>query len=217
MQQFADNTMEKPKTQKKDIALELVKLCGNYCAVLEQVDKASLPEFLDRVAVSLMAIYQKTFSVNRFQTKYESETQHYLTEKQYNKICNTLKGLFGKKDVYVELINPTRPNVREQFKASIAEDLTDIYQDFYDFVQWYSEGTYESINDSIIELLNNFDKYWGIKLLNVIKAIHVIRYLNKDAVIIKETVDNDDAGEDFDDDDDDDEDTETEEVYDDGE
>jgi hypothetical protein len=94
--------------------------------------------------------------------------------------------VLDKKDTYSELIDPNRPNAREVFQAKISEDLTDIYQDFYDFVNWYSEGTFESINDSVIELLNNFDKYWGIKLLNVLKAIHVIRFLKKDASLFRD-------------------------------
>ena len=178
--------MEKSKTQKKDIAVEMLKLCSDYCEVLEQAEKLPLHEFLDNVAVSLMDVYQKTFSFTRFQTKYENEPQHFLTEKQYNKVCNSLKGVLEKKDNYVEVLDPNRPTLREPFKASIAEDLTDIYQDFYDYVHWYSEGTFESLNDSVIELLNNFDKYWGIKLLNVLKAMHVIRYLQQDASLFRD-------------------------------
>jgi hypothetical protein len=185
--------MEKSKEPKKDIATEMYKLCSDYCKVLDQLDKQPMHEILDKVSVTLMAVYKKTFSITRFQTKYENEPQHSLTEKQYNKICNSLKGLLEKKDNYAEIIDPNRPAMREIFQASIAEDLTDIYQDFYDFVQWYSEGTFESINDSVIELLNNFDKYWGIKLLNALRAIHIIRYLKKDASLFRDTLSDDDS------------------------
>jgi hypothetical protein len=188
--------MEKSKEPKKDIGTEMLKLCNDYCRVLEQADKMPLHEFLDKAAVTLMAAYKKTYSFTRFQTKYESEPQHYLSEKQYNKICTMLKGLLGKKDSYPEIIDPNRITVRDIFQSKISEDLTDIYQDFYDFVQWYCEGTFESINDSVIELLNNFDKFWGIKLLNVLRAVHVIRYLKKDASLHGDSI-NDDASNDI--------------------
>jgi hypothetical protein len=178
--------MEKTKEPKKDVGVEMFKLCSDYCAVLEQAEKLPLHELLDKTAVALMAVYIKTFSFTRFQTKYENEPQHFLTEKQYNKVCNSLKAVLEKKDVYTEIINPERPSSRELFQAKISEDLTDIYQDFYDFVQWYSDGTLESMNDSVIELLNNFDKFWGIKVLNVLSAIHFIRYMKKDSTLFRD-------------------------------
>ena len=49
------------------------------------------------------------------------------------------------------------------------------------------------MNDSVIELLNNFDKYWGIKLLNVLRAIHYIRYVKKDASLFRDPLGDEDA------------------------
>ena len=185
--------MEKSKTHKKDEVIELVKLCGNYCATIEKGEKLSLHELLDNISVNLMAVYQRTFTVTRFQTKYESEPQHFLTEKQYNKVREGLLSMLEKKDQYTEIFDPNKPTARNAFQASISEDLTDIYQDFYDFVQWYGVGTFESVNDSVIELLNNFDKYWGIKLLNVLRAIHYIRYVKKDASLFRDPLGDEDA------------------------
>jgi hypothetical protein len=141
-----------------------------------------------------MTIYQKTFTIPRFKTKYESETQKFLTEKKYNNIRLTIMSLLENKDEYTEILDPNRPTNQNIFQASLSEDLTDIYQDLYDFVQWYSIGTFESVNDSLIECLNNFEKYWGIKLLNALRAIHVIRYLKKDGTIFRDPLnDEDDA------------------------
>lgn len=178
--------MEKSKEPKRDVGTEMLHLCSEYCKILDQAEKMPLHEFLDKVSVSLMAVYKKTYSFTRFQTKYENEPQHFLTEKQYNKVCGTLKTILDKKDSYIEIINPDKLSSREPFQARISEDLSDIYQDFYDFVQWYSDGTFESVNDSVIELLNNFDKYWGIKLLNALKAIHFIRYMKKDSALFRD-------------------------------
>ncbi|HEX2936890.1 MAG TPA: DUF5063 domain-containing protein [Bacteroidales bacterium] len=206
--------MEK-KSSKKDEAIDLFRLCSEYCKIIEKAEKVSLHELLDQVSVSLMAVYQKVFMITRFQTKYENEPKHFLTERQYNKVRNGIKEVLGKKDEYQEIIDPNRPSVRVIFKASISEDLADIYQDFTDFCQWYAEGTFESINDSVIELLNNYDKYWGIKLLNVLKAIHVIRYMKKDASLFSDPLGEEvyespaaDDEEDSDEDDDDSEDME---------
>ena len=209
--------MEKKKTHKKDAGLELVRMCNHYCQILEKADKVPANELLDKISESLMAVYHKTFSIPRFQTRYESDAQKFLTEKQYNKTRATLMEILGKRDLYVENLDPNRPSNQNTFQASLSEDLTDIYQDFYDLIQWHSEGTLESVNDSLIECLTNFEKYWGVKLLNALRAIHVMRYLKKDATLFRDPLNDDDdelaAGIDPDDADDDEDDPEAIEEF----
>jgi hypothetical protein len=184
--------MEKTKAQKKDDVLVLIRLCNEYCQILEKADKLPLHELFDKACESLMAVYQKTFVITRFKTRYESEPQKFLAEKQYNKVRKTLMELLDKRDSYNEILDPNHPKGNNIFQASLSEDLTDIYQDFYDFVQWYSLGTFESINDSQIEFLTNFEKYWGVKLLNALRTMHVIRYLKKDGTIFNDPLNDDD-------------------------
>ena len=184
--------MEKSKVQKKDELIDFVSLCNVYCRILEKADKLPLHELLDKSSEALMAVYQKTFVITRFKTRYESEAQKFLTEKQYNKIRLTIMNLLEKRDPYMEVLDPNHIGSQNIFQASLSEDLTDIYQDFYDFVQWYSLGTFESVNDSVIECLTNFEKYWGVKLLNALRAIHVIRYLKKDGSIFTDPLNDDD-------------------------
>lgn len=186
--------MEKNKTQKKDEIAELLKLCNEYCKLLEKSDKIVLNEFLESLASKMMAIYKQCFEINRFQTRYESDAEKFLSEKQYNKMLKTLRDILDKRDNYNEIIDPNKPASNAVFQASLSEDLTDIYQDFYDFVAWYSLGTLESINDSVIECLNNFEKYWGIKLLNALRAIHLLRYFKKDGSLFRDPKEEEEAG-----------------------
>lgn len=180
---YIDMDMERTKVQKKDDLADFIRLCNEYCQILDKAEKLPLHELLDRVSESLMSVYKKTFEITRFKTRYESDPQKFLTEKQYNKIRLMILNLLDKRDNYMEILDPNHIGSQNIFQASLSEDLTDIYQDFYDFIQWYSVGTFESVNDSVIECLSNFEKYWGIKLLNAIRAIHVIRYLKKDGSI----------------------------------
>jgi len=189
---YIDNDMERTKVQKKDDVIDFISLCNEYCQLLDKAEKLPLHELLDKICESLMSVYKKTFLITRFKTRYESEPQKFLVEKQYNKVRQTLLNLLDKRDSYMEILDPNRLASQNIFQASLSEDLADIYQDFYDFVQWYSLGTFESVNDSLIECLANFEKYWGIKLLNALRAIHVIRYLKKDGSIFTDPLSDDD-------------------------
>jgi hypothetical protein len=184
--------MEKTKNEKRDEGAELVRLSLEYCKLLDRIDKLPLHEFIDKVSSSLMAVYQQTFVVTRFQTRYESEPQKFLTEKQYNKVRETVKYIFDKRDSYAEIIDPNKPANTRMFQASLSEDMTDIYQDLFDFINWYSIGTFESVNDSLVECLTSFEKYWGIKLLGVIRALHIVRYSKKDGTIFRDPLNDED-------------------------
>jgi hypothetical protein len=199
--------MDKSKVQKKDEVVDFVNLCSAYCQILDKAEKLPLHELLDRASDALMAVYQKTFSITRFKTRYESDPQKFLSEKQYNKIRLTIMNMLDKRDSYMEVLDPNHVGKHTIFQASLSEDLTDIYQDFFDFVQWYSLGTFESVNDSLIECLSNFEKYWGVKLLNALRAIHVLRYLKKDGSIFADPLNDEDDDEMITDNKDDEEDT----------
>lgn len=178
--------MEKARNEKRDEGAELVRFCVEYCRLVERIDKLPLHEFLDRVSNLLMTIYKQTFEITRFQTRYESEAQKFLEEKQYNKLRDTIKHILDKRDPYMEIVDPNKPGNNKAFQTTLSEDLMDIYQDFYDFYNWYAEGTFESVNDSMVECLSSFEKYWGIKLLCVLRAIHVIRYTKKDGTLFRD-------------------------------
>lgn len=205
--------MEKNRNDKRDEGAELVRLSLEYCKLLDRIEKMPLHEFIDKASAQLMDIYRQTFEVTRFQTRYESESQKFLSEKQYNKVRETVKRILDNRDAYTEIIDPTKPANTRSFQASLSEDLTDIYQDFYDFVNWYAEGTFESINDSLIECLTSFEKYWGIKLLGVLRALHNVRYTKKDGTIFRNPL-NDEVDEIAENDDEDDEIIDTEAIND---
>lgn len=60
--------------------------------------------------------------------------------------------------------------------ASISEDLTDIYQDIKNFITIFERGITENMNDALYVCMENFKAYWGQKLVNVLRALHSLKY-----------------------------------------
>ena len=77
-------------------------------------------------------------------------------------------------------------------KATISEDLADIYQDIKDFVSVYRLGFDETMNDSLAVCKENFGLYWGQKLVNTLRALHDVKYNVKDEDIEDEEGDDED-------------------------
>ena len=78
----------------------------------------------------------------------------------------------GEANDYLEVFDETMDFSESAVSASIAEDLADIYQDMKDYLVSYSVGTLEIMNESLWQCIENFNLYWGQKLVNTLRAIH---------------------------------------------
>ena len=56
--------------------------------------------------------------------------------------------------------------------SSMAENISDIYQDLKDYLLAYSIGTNEIMNEALWSCMESFKIYWGQKLVNLLRAIH---------------------------------------------
>lgn len=169
------------KTEKPlDINL-FVKNCEEYCKLIESLDEMSSVNVLQDIKTALLPVYLKMHRIVRPKTKYEHDAEKYVTERQYNKIRKILIAIIGQRDSYNEIFNPEKPNSKKSTQASLSEDLTDVYQDLKDFVQWHNQGTFEAMNDAIIELVDTFGKFWGMKLLNAVRYIHAFQHIKPSA------------------------------------
>lgn len=196
------------KTEKPlDINL-FVKNCEEYCKLIESLDEMTSVNVLQDIKIALLPVYAKVHRIVRPKTKYEHDAEKYVTERQYNKVRKILIAIIGQRDSYNEIFNPEKPNSKKSTQASLSEDLTDIYQDLKDFVQWHNQGTFEAMNDAIIELVDTFGKFWGMKLLNAVRYIHAFQYIKPSAYGGLDDVDETSGDDDEDDDEVDDEDLE---------
>ena len=66
------------------------------------------------------------------------------------------------------------------FDGSIAENITDIYQDLKDFLLAYRIGTVDVMKAALLECQTNFEQYWGQRLVNGLRAIHNLVYGDAD-------------------------------------
>ncbi|MPN10385.1 hypothetical protein SDC9_157680 [bioreactor metagenome] len=60
--------------------------------------------------------------------------------------------------------------------AFVSENIADIYQDVRNFVSVYQYGLTDQMNDALLVCKQNFQAYWGQKLINVLRPLHAIFY-----------------------------------------
>lgn len=156
--------------------IEFVTVANQYCSFVEQADETDLKDFIDKIHKLLPLLYLKATLLPVLDSSYDEFNEKYVNESDYNILHNRLIRKFDKYNYYQEVFDPLRQENDEPAESSIAENLADIYQDIKDFVLLYQIGTNEVMHNAIWECRQNFEQYWGQKVVNVLRALHHLYY-----------------------------------------
>lgn len=156
--------------------IEFVTVANEYCSFVENSEKLEQVDFLRKIQKFLPLLYLKASMIPKNETVTNEEPEKYVTESHYAKINNTLLTKFGEFDSYKDLTDNQMNDTTEFVEHSISEDLSDIYQDLKDFIYIYRLGDVDFMNDGLWECINNFELYWGNRLLSASKYIHQILF-----------------------------------------
>ena len=157
--------------------IEFATVANEYCAFIEAVGQFKRKDFITRAQKLFPLLYLKATLLPEPDIEISDDApEKFLTEEDYNFILQKLKEKFGKFDAYQEVFDPSVQYSDEAPEASISENMSDIYQDLKNFILSYRIGTLEVMNDAFGECRNNFEQYWGQRLVNGLRAIHNLVY-----------------------------------------
>lgn len=168
------NNLQDPIAQKKQI-IELLTVANEYCMFLEKAYDYSGEDILEYVHRIAPLLYIKGSLLPELKAENPEALERFVTEEVWEDLFNELRNSFGKSDEFW-FIDEATFNGDEITKGSMAEYLTDVYQDLKDFVFLYSKNTQDSILNSVTECRHLFQTNWGLKLLRVQKNIHHLLY-----------------------------------------
>jgi len=153
--------------------IEFATVANEYCSFIEAVDQFSRKDFILRVQKLFPLLYLKAVLLPEPDIEMSDDTpEKYINEEDYNFILHKLEEKLGQFDAYHEVFDPSIQYSEEALEASISENIADIYQDLKDFILSYRMGTLEVMNDALWECRNNFEQYWGQRLVNGLRALH---------------------------------------------
>ncbi|MBN2668240.1 MAG: DUF5063 domain-containing protein [Bacteroidales bacterium] len=160
--------------------IEFVTVAAEYCNFIENVSSSEKKDFFDKSIKLLSVIYLKACFLPKLENIFEEGNEKFVTEEDWLNIQNNVKQKLGKHDEFVDAYAPFMAQEMDAVNISISEIFADIYQDLVDFVTLYRIGHEESMNDAIWECQQNFEQYWGPRLLAALSAMHPILYGNTD-------------------------------------
>ena len=154
--------------------IEFVTVANEFCNGIEQVSRFSVEENLQKLQKILPLLYLKAAMLPKTERLLDEELEEYVTEFDYNVLHQKWLQELNEYDSFYEVFDPGIQFGQETVTASISENLLDIYQDLKDFLMSYSIGNEEVMNDALHECLYRFEDSWGQRLVNVLRAIHML-------------------------------------------
>lgn len=171
------------KNQLKEIVysrdtIEFVTVAVQYCGYFESFEDVNEAELIDKLTKLLPLLYLKASLVPETDIiNEEEEPEITVTEGDYSYISSKLYDVFQNNDAYLEVFLQDMKYSDTPITASISEDLSDIYQDLKNFITVFERGVTDNMNDALYFCIENFKSYWGQKLVNVLRALHSLKYM----------------------------------------
>lgn len=156
--------------------VEFVTVAVEYCGYLESFENNTEKDITERLTKLLPLLYLKAGLLPETEMIDDFDTEVTVTEDVYNYILARVYNVYAKDDTYLEVFMEDMKYSETPISASVSEDLTDIYQDLKNFITIYERGIIENMNDALYVCTENFKSYWGQKLVNVLRALHSLKY-----------------------------------------
>lgn len=155
--------------------LEMITVANDFCSFLEKSEdfaKSGVLTYLQRV---LPLIYIKSSLLPDVEIGDEDAIEHYVTETEWEDMFNLLHAKFGEDDIYYYVDNHEKSH-QDPMKASIAENITDLYQDLKDFLLLYQKPLTTFKENAVMECKRLFADRYGFRIVNAHAAIHYVMF-----------------------------------------
>lgn len=157
--------------------VEFVTVAAEFCGFLERTGEMKRRLFVDKALKLLPLMYLKASLLPEYAERMdESELETFVTEGDYERVRAGVAALMGRYDDYLDVFLDDMAYSDTPICQTVSESLADIYQPVKDFICVYQLGFDKTMNDALVVCRENFCEYWGQRLLNVMRALHDVKY-----------------------------------------
>jgi hypothetical protein len=160
--------------------LEFVTVAVEFCAFMENTQKFTLTPFIDKGVKLLPLLYLKATLLEHVEDACDEElgdcSEVFIDEETYEVVRMQVAGLLGEYDAFLDTFHPDIKYSDTPIATTISENLADVYQDIGNFAAQFRQENEDVMMRALAMCEENFRLYWGQKLLNALKALHVVRF-----------------------------------------
>lgn len=160
--------------------IEFATVATEFCAFIERAETMERKGFVGTILKILPLLYLKATMLPHVHDEGDAELESYVTEETYEILRMNIASVMGEMDDYLEVFEKDMVYSDKPILATVSENIADIYQDVRDFIFAFQLGYEDSMRLAVKVCSENFELYWGQKLVNVMRALHNIRYNHHD-------------------------------------
>lgn len=163
----------------KPNTLTLIGLCREYCSLIENAGETDPRELTARLVKILPRIYISATDLEHAVVIEEDDDSvgldSYLEEDYYEALRLKLENIFGPDDVYLEVFEREMRYSDTPVRASLAEGLCDLYQEFYNFTESIRGALSDELLGSVLNAMGEeFKTMWSQTLVNLMRPLNAL-------------------------------------------
>ena len=154
---------------------EFLTVANDFCLAMKEVEKTPKLKLIDYFRKVGPLLYLKACLLPDVDVSNPDANERFVTEEEWEALFNLLRNKFDKDDEFW-FVDPEIP--KDIIKGSLAEHLTDIYQDLQDFLLLYQKSSLAAKENAVSEISRLFNARWGAAMLNSLNQFHFIAINN---------------------------------------
>lgn len=155
--------------------LEFLTVVVETCKFLELAAASTKNDFVTKVTKLLPLLYLKTAMVHISEDdSVDEELERFVSEIDYEHLRTQIENLLGESDSYLDSFDTNMEFSDTTLRASISEDLADVYQSIKNYAACCQVGDESVMNAALVVCVFEFKNYWGIRLLGALRALHLV-------------------------------------------
>jgi len=151
--------------------MEMLTVANEYCHFIEKAHQYKNQDILEYLQKIFSLLYLKGTLLPNVKVETPEANERFVTAENWEIIFNELRNKFKPQDEYWALDHNNTENQSPE-KISLADNLTDIYQDLKDFVLLYAKGTQAAQENAVHDCKKFFENHWGYRLVKAQDYIH---------------------------------------------
>jgi hypothetical protein len=157
-------------------SIEFATVAKEFLSFIESAKDMSKDEFLDKSVKILPLLYLKGTLLPIVEEFDEEYTEKFVDEATWSNIQQITAAKLDEDDEYVQIQDAGVVNSIDYLNVGLSELFADIYQETGDFIGAYRTGVDEIMLAALFYCQQNFESYWGVRTLVLLKSLHGIRY-----------------------------------------
>lgn len=178
-----ENSRNSSPAYSRDI-IEFVTVAVEFCSFLENAYEKCQDDreaFTDTLLKIMPLLYLKAALMPKYEILDDYDAEDFVTEDNYNIVWRNIGCVMGDKDDYLDVFVEDMKYSDSPILCTVSEGLADIYQELKNFAMRYKNAIDEQqMMNALAICKEEFQYSWGQKLVNLMRALHEVRYSEVD-------------------------------------